>query len=367
MKILQLTASLGGGGAERIAVSLCNRFAANKDDEIVLVSILDDSVPENVFYIKDLSPKVRLINLHCNRGLQTKAIWGVYNIIKKERPDIVHSHDIPPLLLFPTLIIHKVCYMHTLHNMVQRIVDNSNIPIRIIMNYLFRCNKVKPITISKTCHQSYYNTYKQKNDICIVNGSEPLKITENFESVKEITEGLKNHSETTVFVHVARHHPQKNHDRLFSTFLRLEREGECFILIVLGEHYESWKTKLKDSKRIFLLGAKNNIGDYMAQADFFVLSSDYEGLPMSLIEAMSMGVVPISTPAGGVVDVIEDGITGYLTKTFDDEEFYLKVKQALYEKGKISSEVIKKHFEKYFSMETCAKNYYETYRSLINK
>ena len=92
MKILQLTASLGGGGAERIAVSLCNRFAANKDDEIVLVSILDDSVPENVLYLNELSSQVRLINLHCKSGLEIKAIWRVFKIISGERPNIVHCH-----------------------------------------------------------------------------------------------------------------------------------------------------------------------------------------------------------------------------------------------------------------------------------
>ena len=64
MKIIQLTSSLGGGGAERIAVSLCNRLAANRDDEIVLVSILDDSIPENVLYMNDLPPQVRHVNLH---------------------------------------------------------------------------------------------------------------------------------------------------------------------------------------------------------------------------------------------------------------------------------------------------------------
>ena len=47
----------------------------------------------------------------------------------------------------------------------------------------------------------------------------------------------------------------------------------------------------------------------MSLADYFVLSSDFEGLPLTLIEAMSMGITPICTPAGGVVDVIKDGKT----------------------------------------------------------
>lgn len=366
MKILQLALSLGTGGAERIAVGLCNRFAENQDDEIVLVSILDDAIQRNIHYLKDLSPRVRFINLHCKSGLQLKAIWGVYRIIKKERPTIVHCHTNVLLLFFPAFFIKDVCYIHTIHNLVHKILNRSGLLKSLVMKYLFCRSNIKPVTISETCHQSYLRTNKTNNDICIINGSEPLNISDKFESVKTEIAGLKKNSETIVFIHVGRNHPQKNHDRLFSTFLRLEREDINFILIVLGEHYEPWQKKLENSNRIFLQGTKRNVGDYMSQSDFFVLSSDYEGLPMTLLEAMSMGIVPISTPAGGVVDVIEDGVTGYLTKNFDDEEFYQKVKLALYEKGKISSEKIKKSFEKNFSMDACANRYYETYRRLIN-
>jgi glycosyltransferase involved in cell wall biosynthesis len=105
----------------------------------------------------------------------------------------------------------------------------------------------------------------------------------------------------------------------------------------------------------------------MKQADFFVLSSDYEGLPMTMLEAMSMGVVPISTPAGGVVDVVEDDVTGYLTDSFDDEEFYRRVRQAISEKGRIPRERIRKHYEQHFSMETCAAKYYEAYKTALTR
>ena len=86
-----------------------------------------------------------------------------------------------------------------------------------------------------------------------------------------------------------------------------------------------------------------------------------------MLEAMSMGVVPISTPAGGVVDVIEDGVTGYLTESFDDEEFYRRVRQSISEKGRIAPERIRKHYEQHFSMEACAAKYYEAYKTVLTK
>lgn len=366
MKILLLTSSLGGGGAERIAISLCNGFAANKDNEIVLVSILDDSVPENVLYLNELSPQVRLFNLHSKKGLPIKAIWRLFKIISREHPDIVHAHVSATSLLLPAIVLRDIHFYNTIHTLPERHDANAGIVKKILTHYLFKTNKVKPITISETCHKSYYKTYKIHNDICIKNGSEPLKTTDKLGLVKKEIDALKKNSDTTVFIHVGRNHPVKNHDRLFSTFFRLEAEGFNCILIVLGNDYDIWETKLKDSKSIFLLGPKKNVGDYMAQAEFFVLSSDFEGLPMTLLEAMSMGVVPISTPAGGVVDVIEDGVTGYLSDNFDDDTFYRKVKQAIAEKGRITSVTIKIYFENHYSMETCAKRYYQTYLDTCN-
>lgn len=367
MKILQLTASLGGGGAERFAVSLCNRYAAHKDNEIVLVSILDDSVPENVLYLSELSPRVRLVNLHCKTGLHIKAIWRLYKIISRERPDIVHSHVHVTSLILPVIILGGIHFFNTIHTLPERHDANAGIIKKILTHYIFKSNLVKPITISEICHKSYYKTYKIQNDICIPNGSEPLRTTEKLGLVKKEIDALKKNSDTTVFIHVGRNHPVKNHGRLFNTFLRLEEEWGNFILIVLGNDYDFWEAKLTDSKSIFLLGSKKNVGDYMTQADFFVLSSDYEGLPMTLLEAMSMGVIPISTPAGGVVDLIEDGVTGYLSETFEDDSFYRKVKQAIVEKGNIPSKNIKEYYERYYSMENCATNYYQTYLGACNK
>jgi glycosyltransferase involved in cell wall biosynthesis len=266
----------------------------------------------------------------------------------------------------PVIFFWDIHYLNTIHTLPERHDANAGIVKKILTHYLFRSNKVRPITISETCHKSYCKTYKIQNDICIPNGSEPLRTTEELGLVKKEIDTLKKNSDTTVFIHVGRNHPVKNHGRLFNTFLRLEEERANFILIVLGNDYDSWEAKLKDSKSVFLLGSKKNVGDYMAQAEFFVLSSDFEGLPMTLLEAMSMGVIPISTPAGGVVDVIKDGVTGYLSESFEDDIFYRKVKQAIVEKGNIPSEKIKEYYERNYSMEICANNYYQTYLEASN-
>ena len=365
MKILQLALSLGTGGAERLVVGLCNRFAANVNDEVVLVTILDDAIPGNIHYWPEVAPRVRLVNLHCQSALQVKAVWRAFNTIRKEAPDVVHSHTNVFLLFFPALFLKGIRYFQTIHTLAKRQYANAEFFKKTIMTYLYSHNKVKPVTISQTCHQSYMETYKLNNDICIDNGSESMATSASFNAVKKEIEKLKKNDETTVFIHVARHHPAKNHNRLFRAFMRLGKENRNFILLVLGDNYGRLVEDFQGNQHFFFVGVKSNVGDYMANADFFVLSSDVEGLPMTLLEAMSMGVVPISTPAGGVTDVIKNGVNGYLAKDFDDETFYSMIKQACLGRKNISSEIVRKSYEERFSMDVCARNYYDLYRNTI--
>jgi len=116
MKILQIALSLGGGGAERIVTDLSNRLVTMGNHEVVILTILDDRDPRNVLYMKALSPKVRVINLHCKSGLQAKALWGVFKTIKREKPDIVHNHFSPPLLLFPVLRLSNISFFAALQS-----------------------------------------------------------------------------------------------------------------------------------------------------------------------------------------------------------------------------------------------------------
>lgn len=366
MKILQIALSLGGGGAERIVTDLSNRLVTMGNHEVVILTILDDRDPRNVHYLKELSPKVRVINLHCKSGLQAKAFWRVFKTIKQEKPDIAHIHFSPLLLLLPVLGLSGISFFQTIHNLPERIWRNYGLVKRMVTSYLYKIQKIQPVTISPTCQQSYRRLYKVANDICITNGSEPLKTTEAVEAVKAEIKKIKPSANTLVFIHVARHAPQKNHTRLFEAFRRLEKEECDFILLVVGDKYGSLADAYKDNKHIFFMGLKDNVGDYMAQADFFVLSSNYEGLPMTMLEAMSMGVIPISTPAGGVVDVIEEGKNGYIAADFEDESFYQKIKQAIKEKGRISPETIKDDYVKRFSMKRCAEAYYKAYQKETN-
>lgn len=359
MKILLLSFSLSSGGAERFVVDLSNRLAEDPYNEVVLLTTDDECEPKNVHYKGTLSSKVRFINLHSPSGFHPHSFWRVLKTIHKEKPDIVHAHCNLLLLYLPTLFLHKPRYVHTLHSLAEHCLRYAW--CKPFNKWLYR-HRVQAVTISPFCQRSYVELYRNDDAVCIINGREALIPTGNIpENCHFIDRTIP------VFVHVARFATPKNQHRLFKVFDRLQMEGEKFHLIVLGAGYDTtdYKKKYEGHPYIHLMGEQQNVADYVALADFFVLSSDWEGLPLSLLEAMSLGVVPVSTPAGGVVDVIRDGENGYLSSGFDDESFYQKIRLALKERGKISSEFIKAEYDKLYSMRTCASQYETLYGNLI--
>lgn len=360
MKILQITFHLASGGAERFAVDLCNELS--KNHEVHLLTINDDKNGNNSHYKSELSPRVIYHCLGCKKGICFDSIIKVYKAIKEIAPDVVHTHTAPINVYLPALLYRKTKYVHTIHSIAEKASSSSRF-LRKIDRILFR-KTIQPVTISQRCYNSYISFYKQDNAVLINNGCPIKQATEKQEDVRHEIEKYKQNDNIPVFIHVARYNEAKNQKMMFETFLKLRENGYKFLLLVLGAHYEnSGYMHLNDSDDIKILGEKSNVGDYLSCADYFVLSSLWEGLPISLIEAMSMGVVPICTPAGGIPDVIKDGTNGFVTDTFEQEDFYKKIKKCITKESHITKEKIMQHYNENFTIKICADNYIKVYRS----
>lgn len=361
IKILQVSWSLSSGGAERFVVDLANRLAVNPQLEIVLVTLCDDKIPGNCHYLNKVSNKVKYVNLGCHTGASLASHWRFFKFIKEEKPQIVHGHCGIQWLYLPSLLIKNVKFVYTLHNLASVCLLNKRL---LPVDRWFYTHRIQPVTISKTCLKSYEDLFKFHNAECITNGREPMKSSNIVPDDVSFVHDKK----VPVFIHVARCHPQKNQKRLFDVFEQLQKEGVSFHLMVIGCGFEqTWMPLFKDNSQIHILGERQNVADYMALADYFVLTSDFEGLPLTLLEAMSMGLVPICTPAGGIVDVIQDGVNGFITKKIDTAEFLLKVKEAIEKSHEINREVIKDDYRKNYSMEVCAHKYYRLYMKSYGK
>ena len=357
MKILQLTYSLSSGGGERFVVDLSNELS--KNNEVILVQILSNNNKLNAHYLPDVSKRIKYVNLESSKGLSLEVLWKVYRTIVKYKPDVVHAHCSLLALALAAIIYPKAKYFHTLHSLAHRCLDKKW--LKPVYEFLYKY-RVLPVTISKTCLESYKEFYHLGNGALITNGRSPVYTTSDENSVKTEIGKFKLHPDDKVFLHVARVHPVKNQQLLFDTFDRLIYEGEHVLLVVIGKGYDKEPfVKYNAHPGIHLLGEKRNVGDYLASSDYFIMSSKMEGLPISLLEAMSMGVIPVSTPAGGVCDVIRNGENGYLSVSHTANDYYHTVKDAIANSKKVSSIAIKQEYQEHYSMVACAKKYFQLF------
>ena len=362
MRILQIIYNLSQGGGERFVVDTCNELVKKDNNEVFLLTV-NANTPKHCHYLSTLSPQVIHTDLGATKGLSFKGIIGIYKAIIQIKPDIVHIHCSPILIYLPAIFYRKAKYVHTIHNLANKAISFQW--LRGLQKRLFK-KRIQPITISNICQQSYIDFYRQDNAICITNGRAKLETTNEFATVKKEIEAYKQGKELPVFIHVARYAEQKNQKLLFDAFTKLHNEGKEFLLVVIGAGFDnSPYMHLNETEYVKILGAKQNVGDYLACANYFVLSSTWEGLPLSLLEAMSMGCIPISTPAGGVIDVIKDGKNGFLCPTFETNDFCDTIARVFDKDFSINKTDIVEDYEKNYTMEVCVNKYYNVYKDLL--
>ena len=359
MKIIHIIYSLSSGGAERFVVDLSNELA-NMGHNVTVCILLRDDNPQLIFNKKFLSSKVKFHAMNFNRGFSIHKSNLLQKFIKKENPNIVHCHlNVIPYLFKICLFNRHILFFQTLHNIAEHTYGSKW--QSYINKFFYKHNLIKPICISKLCLKSYENFYNLKNAPIIDNGRAKPKISDRFLDVKRDLENLKK-AGTPVFIHVARYNAQKNQKLLIEAFNELYKEGFLFTLIIIGKGYNcSDGIRLQENacKSIHFLGEKDNVCDYMLCSDAFCLTSKYEGLPITLLEALACGLTPICTAVGGIPDVIQDNITGYLCAGDDVEAYKSSIKR--FNSHPLNKETLKQYYKAKYSMEVCAKKYEQEY------
>ena len=353
MKILQISYSLSSGGAERLVVDLSNELS--KTNEVHLLTISDDNVGENGFYKSHLSKNVNYLCAKEIRGYSLKKIIRINQIVKNIAPDIVHFQGVNICLFFLPIIFFykKPKYIETLHNKAEIIFRRKR---SYIMKLIYKFNLVHLVTISHENKRSLKRVCKIYNTSLIYNGrSFPIKSTLS-EQVKNEIDFLKKKQEDIVFIHIGRFSHQKNQEMLIDVFNRLKEDNISYILLIFGDGFntkEGKELQLKANNCIHFFEPKLNIQDYLYYSDAFCLSSLYEGMPISLIEALACECIPICTPTSGVIDVLKNKSTGYISIDFTDKSYYNTIKYFIKDKSNIKLSKLSNLYLNKFSIKKC--------------
>lgn len=361
MKIIQLIYSLCSGGAERFVVSLSNQLVKMGHD-VTICMLLSDENEGYMFNRQFANSSVKCRSMGFQSGFSLKKVRDVENYILSERPDVVHCHlNVIPYVFRLALKNHDIKFVHTLHSVAENAAGKKwQKPLN---RFFYKRGYICPVTISEKCRLSYIRYYGLTSPVSIDNGCEVPCRTIRFDEVVSEVESYKNNQDTPVFIHVARYHEQKNQKLLIEAFNELDRKGKDFSLLVIGDGFSQGpgaELKSQACDKIHFLGLKNNVADYLYCSDAFCLTSIYEGLPISLLEAMACGVVPICTRTGGIPDVVADGKNGYLSDV-SLNAYMSALERYLNEAGGLEDLV--KYFESRFSMSSCAAKYMDIYET----
>lgn len=366
MKIVEIIFSLSPGGAERFVVDLSNELC--KDNEVVLITLKNDTIDsENrKFYCFDIDKNVKYLNLGIPDGFHILSLWTIYRAIKKERPDVVHLHlrnIVNYCLLAIIFLCKKIVFVQTIH--IDFKVGHDSLVYKFLFKVIGKKHRMRWAALSKSNYEDLIHAYPNILGKQIDNGRAPIKPTDKFNDVTEEILRLRKDHKTKIFLHVARCAEQKNQSLLIDAFNKFTTNGYNAILLVVGTGFEEEigkKLRAKSNANIYFLGPRKNISDYMLQADYFCLSSWYEGFPITMIEAILSGVPIISTPFKGVSDIIKNNVNGIISKSFEMDDYLTSLITSYNQHSYLSGEAKKEASISPFTIKACAEKYIEFFR-----
>lgn len=348
MKILHINHSIIIGGTERVICGLINE--QSKRHDVTLCTWYGPKPGEGLeTRISDRVKRVSLYNEKMDFITKLKDEIKLYKIIKDGDYDVVHVHNNFNFYILAVLLLKdKVRFFYTIHSDAVR--ENGPLSSKTlkIKSLFFKKKWLVPITISPQSQQSFKKLYHCESYMQ-VNGIEQPKV----EKDDLLLEKYRLTRETRIFVHVGRICEAKNQEVLCKVFKRLISEGNDVVLLIIGpREIESIWEVIKEyfSDRICYLGSRDDAISFFRMADAMCLPSIYEGLPITLLESLAVGCIPICSPVGGIPSVIEDGYNGFLSESSSEEDYYDAVKRFL-KKPIVTIDSIKtqvqKTFEKY--------------------
>lgn len=364
MKIFEIIPQLSQGGAERFTVDLCNELAKRHDVTLVVLHSID----RTGFFAKEINQETKVICMDKPAGIDFKLPFRLWRLIRREKPDVVHAHlrAIIYCLLaftFPT----KTKFIHTIHNDAQK--EAGERLSRWCRKFAFRTKRVTPVTISEESRRSFIDFYGITPPM-IYNGRPAYAVTSKLAEAQNNLNKLKTNINSAMIANIARISTQKNQLPLAKAIVNLNKKGKNVELAIIGREDDVITPEILklNCTQLHLIGTRINPRDYMKAADAFCLSSIYEGMPITLIECFSVGTIPICTPVGGIVNMIEDGKNGILATGTSQKEIEAAILRFLNLNDEEKAEMKRNSLASFakYDMETCAKSYEDLMSTIIS-
>lgn len=359
--LLYFTRTMGLGGTENVILQLCE-IMKGEVSNIVVCSC--GGINEK----KLLEMGIKHINIPDIEKKDIKTFITVFRrlnkIIKEEKINIIHTHH--RMAAFYTRILYiykKFIFLNTQHNIFKDRKKLTKFSLKVAYN----------IAVGRGVEENLVNFYeipKEKVKV-IYNGIKGF----DHKNFNEITE-IKKYKKKGYFTvgNIGRITEQKGMEYFVKAIPRvLEKNNKVqFYIIGTGEDEDKIKNiakKIGVLDKVVFLGYRDDIQNVMSNLDLIVLSSLWEGLPLTPIEAFSVSKAVIGTNINGTNELIQDGINGFLVETKNEQVLAEKIIELINDDSKRYYMQLNAYtmYKIKFSYERLKENYIECYKLLINK
>jgi len=259
-----------------------------------------------------------------------KALWKIYRIIKREKPDIVHTHTAKAGTLgrIASVLAGVPVRVHTFHGHVfDGYFNKVTAKIFIVIERFLARFTTKIIAVSNSVAEAVWKEYdiapREKIEVIPLGFDlEKFLAADRYKGVLKKELGLN--SDILLAGIVGRLVPIKNHKLFLDAAKTLVTHNLSlttkFVIVGNGElrgDLEEYANKLGIKKDVIFLGWRRDLETIYADLDIVCLTSFNEGTPVSLIEAMASSKPVIATDVGGVKDIVKDGVSGRLVCSGD--------------------------------------------------
>lgn len=352
MKIAIVVPVFVTGGAENMAAQLAVHLKKQGAD-VEVISMYPRQ--GHVFEEKIENAGVPLHYMDKQGNKSIKAMLRLWKTLSAMKPDVVHGHLYASFYALPWVMMHRAKLVHTIHFQP----DMEFHPrLRNILRVSQKLGKVQNVTISKVNQRIACKAFN-----C---GPEAYPYVNNPVETERFYRMEKDTEEPITFINVCRLHSNKNLGLAIRAMADVVKEIPDARLVLVGDgelrqELEQEAAALGLEENVVFAGMQTHPEDFLAKADVFVLSSNREGLPLSVLEAMAAGLPVISTDVAGLPDLIGDN--GVLISAGDQAELTRQMLRfardpALRERcGKASLELVEP-----YRAESCAREYLKIYQ-----
>ncbi len=319
INILQLAYGLRIGGMEKVIQNLC-RFLDEKRFNVTLCCLTKkgefaDELEAEGHRVYLCSQKTRL-NKYI-RGLEVGSILG------REQIHILHSHNTQAFLdgFLGTRLAKTPVFLHTDH--VREFPDKFRYAVaeRIASHFV---DEIVAVSHRLKDDLIKYEKIPPQKLTIIHNGTDfcPCK---NAETIRALRDEFNVEPKEKIVGCIARMRKQKGYELFLKAAALVinNTRNTKFLIVGDGEEYNrllNLSIQLGINSRVCFTGPRTDIERVLSIFDIFLLTSHYEGMPVCLLEAMASSIPVVATAVGGVPEVIQDGVSGYLVNSRDPQQ-----------------------------------------------